>query len=74
MPVRPDVTVDECLRVIRDVSQAMRKAREVGINAGGERTREDDLVEMTMSNAGVFMLLALGMRHDEIVPFLKGES
>lgn len=68
MPIRSGLTVDDALRVICTVSQAPKHARAAGL---AEDTPEQRKLEEIQSNAGYFMLSALGYEHEEIRRLLQ---
>lgn len=63
MPLRPDLTVEDVVRIVIETSQAPRHARK---DDRLERTEKDDAWEIAASNTGVFVLQALGYTFAEI--------
>lgn len=63
MPIRPDLTHDDIVRIIARTAVGPRRAREAGLANDTEAQRNN---EIGHSNACVFVLMALGLEHDEI--------
>lgn len=60
------ITVEQCIKTIVNVATAPRRAR------GDEPADDGQIIyEITMSNAGYFMLAGLGFTADEIIELLE---
>lgn len=63
MPIRSELTHDDIVRIIVRTAIGPRRAREAGVAEDTEAQRNN---EVKHSNACVFVLMALGLEHDEI--------
>jgi hypothetical protein len=66
MPPLDGVTVERCVQVIIDVALAPRRIR-------GDKDADAAQIayEITMSNAGYFMLEGLGLKREEIIALME---